>query len=111
MIEQTVIEQERALYWHRRRQEGPNPRRMLHESDELMYWLEECLVQELRLVPGWLLPRLVALLAAADPRLPRRLGGERRPAQVLQLLYLAQQALMERSTLEREPARVIPLFG
>ena len=30
------------------------PRRMLQESDELLFWVEECLVQEIRIVPGWL---------------------------------------------------------
>ena len=29
------------------------PRRMLQESDELLFWVEECLVQEIRLVPGF----------------------------------------------------------
>ncbi|HVB78099.1 MAG TPA: hypothetical protein VNI34_09905 [Candidatus Nitrosotalea sp.] len=111
MIEQTVMEQERALYWHRRGQEERTPRRLLRESDEIAYWLEECLVQDLKLVPGWLLPRLVALLAVADPRLPQQMGGERRPAQVLEFLYQAQEVLMERSTQDRRPARIIPLFG
>jgi hypothetical protein len=64
MIEQTVLEQERVHYWHRQRQDwAESPRRLLRESDELMYWIEECLVQGLRIVPGWLMPRLVVLLA------------------------------------------------
>jgi hypothetical protein len=111
MIEQTVQEQQRALYWHRkRREEQETPRRLLRESDELMYWLEECLVQGLRIVPGWLMPRLVTLLARADPQLPRAMNGERRPAQMMEYLYRAQDRLMEESRRSRQPARIIRLF-
>lgn len=83
---------------------------MLRESDELMYWLEECLVQGLRIVPGWLMPRLVTLLARADPQLPRAMNGERRPAQMMEYLYRAQDRLMEESRRSRQPARIIRLF-
>ena len=111
MIEQTVQQQQRAQYWHRRRREElETPRRLLHESDELMYWLEECLVQGLRIVPGWLMPRLVTLLARADPQLPRTINGERRPAQLMEHLYRAQDKLMEESRRSRQPARIIRLF-
>jgi hypothetical protein len=111
MIEQTVLEQQRAMYWHRkRRDEQDTPRRLLHESDELLYWLEECLVQGLRIAPGWLMPRLMTVLARADPQLPRALGVERRPAQLMEILYRAQTNLMEEARRSRQPARIIPLF-
>lgn len=86
------------------------PRRLLRESDELMFWLEECLVQELTIVPGWLMPRLVALMAAAHPSLPARLGRERRPEQVMELVFEVQEQLMEQSIRNRRPAKIIPLF-
>ena len=111
MIQQTIAEQQRALYWHRRRvAEREEPRVLLRESDELLYWLEECVTQRKRFVPGWLLPRLVSLLGKADPELPRELGGERRPVHVMEFLYRAQEALMEESVKARRPARIIPLF-
>jgi hypothetical protein len=110
MIELTVLEQRRATYWRRRERERSSPRALLRESDELMFWLEECLVQNLRIVPGWLLPRLVALLARADAELPRKVGGERRPAELMEFLYTAQERLMAQSVSTRMPARVIPLF-
>lgn len=111
MIQRTVEEQQRALYWHRRRdRERTVPRALLRETDELLFWLEECLIQQLRVVPGWLMPRLVALLGKADPELPRRLGRQRRPAEVMELLYQAQEALMEQSVAARRPAPIIPLF-
>ena len=110
MIQQTVLEQRRALHWHRQREERAAPRRLLRESDELMFWLEECLIQRLRIVPGWLMPRLVTLLAHADARLPREMGSERRPRQVIEFLYRAQELLMEQSARSRQPAPIIPLF-
>ena len=110
MLERTVAEQKRNLYWHRQRQVRPTPRRLLRESDELMYWLEECLVQQLRIVPGWLTPRLVHVLQNANPELPRELGHERRPEQLMEFLFRAQEELMEQSIRERRPAKVIPLF-
>ncbi|MFZ0218446.1 MAG: hypothetical protein WAM30_21110 [Candidatus Dormiibacterota bacterium] len=112
MIERTVLEQQRAQFFQRRRNDERNtPRRLLHETDELMFWVEECLVQELRIVPGWLLPRVRALLHNADPELVRLLGNERRPDQVLEHLFRAQQQFMEASREGREPAPIIPLFG
>lgn len=110
MLELTVLEQRRARYWRGRDSERASHRHLLHESDELMFWLEECLVQGLRIVPGWLMPRLVWLLARADSELPRQIGGERRPAQLIEILYRAQERLMEQAVDSRKPARIIPLF-
>jgi hypothetical protein len=110
MIELTVREQQRAEYWHRSSRDRVTPRRLLRESDELMFWLEECLLQRLRIVPGWLMPRLVQILASAGDDLGRRAGSERRPAALIELLYQAQGRLMEESVRSRRPARIIPLF-
>ena len=110
MLERTVEEQQRYLYWHRKKEESVTPRRLLRESDELVYWLEECVVQNRKLVPSWLMPRLVRLISVASPELITRLGRERRPDQMLDVLFRAQEVLMEQSVRFREPARVIPLF-
>jgi hypothetical protein len=111
MLQQTIEEQERDLHWHRRRRRAMTPRRMLQESDELLFWVEECLVQEIRLVPGWLVARLMGVLRQAHPTLPSRLGRERRPEQVMEIIYDAQAALMEQACRNRGPAEVIPLFA
>jgi hypothetical protein len=111
MLQQTVEEQERDLHWHRRRKRAMTPRRMLQESDELLFWVEECLVQEIRLVPGWLVARLMVVLRHADPDLPGRLGRERRPEQVMDIIYNAQASLMDQACRSRGPAEVIPLFA
>jgi hypothetical protein len=110
MLQRTVEDQARQLYWHREKKRRRTPRRLLHESDELMFWLEECMVQDLRIVPGWLLPRLTALLQEADPKFSHQLGRQRRPAQVVEILYEVQEFLMNTSVKSREPAKIIPLF-
>jgi hypothetical protein len=111
MLQETIEEQERLQRWHRHSRRAVTPRRLLRESDELLFWVEECLVQKVRIIPGWLVPRLTVVLRHAHPSLPQRLGRERRPQQVMELLYDAQAALMEQACLSRKPAQIIPLFG
>src|SRR5213594_5084277 len=111
MLQETIEEQERLQRWHRRRQRAMTPRRLLQESDELLFWVEECMVQGIRIVPGWLVARLMVVLRHAHPELPARLGRERRPTQVMEIIYDAQAALMEQACLSRGPAQVIPLFA
>jgi hypothetical protein len=111
MLQQTVEEQERDLRWHRRRRRAMTPRRMLQESDELLFWVEECMVQEIRIIPGWLVARLTVVLRQAHQDLPARLGRERRPEQVMEIIYDAQAALMEQACRSRGPGEVIPLFA
>lgn len=110
MLQQTIEEQERYQRWRRRSSRAMTPRRLLQESDELLFWVEECLVQQVRIVPGWLIPRLMTVLRHAHPQLPARLGRERRPEHVMGILYDAQAALMEQACRSRGPAQVIPLF-
>ena len=110
MLQQTIEEQERYRRWHRRASRTMTPRRLLQESDELLFWVEECLVQKVRIVPGWLVPRLMTVLREAHPQLPARLGRERRPEQVMEIIYDAQAALMDQACRSRGPAQVIPLF-
>jgi hypothetical protein len=38
------------------------------------------------------------------------MGSERRPEQVVEFLYRAQEMLMDQSVRSREPAPIIPLF-
>ena len=111
MLQQTIEEQNRHFRWHRLRERAMTPRRLLQESDELLYWVEECMVQERRIVPGWLVSRLMVVLRHAHPDLPARLGRERRPNQVMEIIYDAQAALMEQACRSRGPAQVIPLFA
>jgi hypothetical protein len=111
MLQQTIEEQARYERWHRGTTRAMTPRRLLQESDELLFWVEECLVQKIRIVPGWLIPRLMTVLRHAHPQLPSRLGRERRPEHVMEIIYDAQAALMEQACISRGPAQVIPLFA
>jgi hypothetical protein len=111
MLQQTIEDQERHQRWHRRSHRAMTPRRLLQESDDLLFWVEECLVQQIRIVPGWLVPRLMTVLRHAHPELPSRLGRERRPEQVMEIIYDAQAALMDQAIESRRPAQVIPLFA
>src|SRR4030081_2710699 len=109
MLEQTIEEQERDLRWHRRRRRAMTPRRLLQESDELLFWVEECLVQEVRIVPGWLVARLLVVLRHAHSELPGRLCRDRRPGQVMEIISDEQTSFMEQACKNRGPAEVIPL--
>ena len=71
MLQQTIEEQDQHFRWHRRRKQAMTPRRLLRESDDLLYWVEECMVQEMRIVPGWLVARLMVVLRHAHPECPR----------------------------------------
>ena len=51
MLQQTIEEQERYQRWHGGSRRAVTPRRLLQESDELLFWIEECLVQQVRIVP------------------------------------------------------------
>src|ERR1700694_223549 len=110
MIEQTVEEQTRGLFWHRRKQLGSKPRNLMREADELLYWLEECLIQDVKLVPGWLLPRIAHVMNHTDRELQEELGRDRRPEQVMGVVFRAQEVLMAESIRSRTQAKVIPLF-
>ncbi|GAC1658526.1 MAG: hypothetical protein NVS9B1_18600 [Candidatus Dormibacteraceae bacterium] len=110
MIQRTVEEQERALFWHRRKKLGTKPRNLLHETDDLLYWLEECLVQNVKLVPGWLLPRIAHVISNTDRELHEELGRDRRPDQVMEVLFRAQEVLMAEKVRSRGDAKVIQLF-
>ena len=84
MLQQTIEDQDRDMRWHRRRKRAMTPRRLLQESDELLFWVEECLVQEIRIIPGWLVARLMVVLRQARAELPARLGRERGPTSIHQ---------------------------
>src|SRR5436305_6957849 len=111
MLQRTIEEQDMHFKWHRVRNRAVTPRRLLNESDELLYWVEECQVQKVRIVPGWLVARLMVVLRHAHAELPGRLGRERRPDRVMEIIYDAQAALMDDSCRSRGPAEVVPLFA
>ena len=97
MIQQTIEEYEQQLLWARRRGRQRTARQQLRESDAIAFWLEECQLHEVSVIPQWLWVRLVRLLAEADRELVARLGLQRQPIQALDVLFFCQQSLMDRS--------------
>jgi hypothetical protein len=53
----------------------------------------------------------MVVLRSTHTDLPARLGRERRPEQVMEIIYEAQAALMDQACRSRGPAEVIPLFA
>ena len=62
------------------------------------------------LVKSYALP-IGQRLRQAHQELPARLGRERRPEQVMEIIYDAQAALMDQACRSRGPGEVIPLFA
>ncbi len=88
-------------------------RQRLATSDELIDWVERCRLQSLRLVPSALWQHAVFLTATVDPALRRRLGRDRRPDHVSEILFDCQARILDqiRSDRNRGRAPVISLFA
>ena len=109
----TAIELERLVRLGAfRRERRRVSRMMLHEADALMDLVEQCRVEDFRLVPLRLWTPVVRLIGTVDAALRTRLGINRHPAHVVDVLFQAQDLLMARSIEERRPfkADIIPLF-
>jgi hypothetical protein len=112
MIERTVLEiaQHRFWAWHRRN--TATPRSRLRQSDQLLGLLEECRLRRINLIPTHIWREIVHLLGQLDGSYTERLGIDRSVEANSELLFEAQQALMneERRRRRPQPAKVIPLF-
>jgi len=88
-------------------------RQRLATSDELIDWVERCRLQSLRLVPSALWQHAVFLTATVDPALRRRLGSDRRPDHVSEILFDCQARILDQIRCDRDRGRatVIPLFS
>lgn len=99
------------MLWAERRRQRRTPRHQLRESDELACWLEECQVRGLKIVPGWLLARLVHLLSEADVSLVEAVGRQRQPLKLLDILFCGQEVFMERTRATSDStASIVPIF-
>lgn len=87
-------------------------RALLRESDGLLAVVEECRVRGFRLLPAAVHSAVVRLLRRVDRDLRDELGINRHPDRVSDILFQAQEALLERANQERFPALapIIPLF-
>ena len=113
-LERTVLELrriDRHAVWRRPR--VGRTRLLLRESDALINLIEQSRERGDRLLPTQLWSAVVRFVGALDPALTDGLGIDRAPAHVSDVLFAAQDLLLERARTERAPltaARIIPLF-
>lgn len=96
-----------------RRSRISSARLRVRESDALLDLVEECRLREYPLVPATLWGAVVRAVRAVDPELRDELGIDRTPEHVADILFEAQERLLERLRSSRAPelAPIIPLFG
>jgi hypothetical protein len=112
-MERTCLEiarAERAAAFRRGR--VTRARQRVRESDALLDLIEECRVRDWRLVPSTLWSAVVRAVGDVDPELRDELGINRDPEHVADVLFSAQEALLERVRQQRKPALapIIQLF-
>ncbi|MFN2582153.1 MAG: hypothetical protein ABR498_05370 [Candidatus Dormibacteria bacterium] len=95
-----------------RRSRLSRARRRVLESDALLDLIEECRLREWRLIPSQLWAAVVRSVGDVDARLRDELGINRDPEHVADVLFAAQELLLERVRATQEPALapIIPLF-
>ncbi|MBV8196041.1 MAG: hypothetical protein JOY80_11015 [Candidatus Dormibacteraeota bacterium] len=88
-------------------------RRRVIESDDLLDLIEECRLRDWRLVPSQLWGAVVRAVGDVDPSLRDRLGINRDPEHVADVLFQEQEHLLERVRVSQAPelAPIIPLFA
>ena len=96
-----------------RRSRISRARRRVRESDALLDLVEECRLRDWRLIPSTLWSSVVRAVGQVDPELRDELGIDRDPEHVADVLFTAQELLLERVRETQEPALapIIPLFG
>lgn len=112
-IERTVFELrriDRDAVWRRPR--VGRTRLLLRESDALIDLIERCRERGDRLLPTQLWSAVVRFVGALDGALRDKLGINRDPGHVSDVMFASQGLLLERAREERAPvtARIIPLF-
>src|SRR5579863_3554584 len=113
-LERTVIELrriDRDAVWRRPRLS--RTRLQLRESDALVDLVERCRSRRLRLLPAQVWFSVVRFVGGLDEELRDELGINRQVDHVSDILFAAQELLLDRLRDERTPqqARIIPLFG
>jgi hypothetical protein len=108
-LEIARVEREAAF----RRERISRTRLRVREADVLIDLIEECRVRSFRLIPAALWSAVVRAVGAVDPGLRDRLGIDRNPDHVADILFEAQEVLLMRALDSRRPrlAPIIPLFG
>lgn len=112
-LERTALEIRRlhgmAAFSRRR---SSRSRQLLRESDALLELVEECRVRGYQLLPADVHTGVVRLIRRVDRGLRDELGINRQPDHVSDILFSAQQLLLEQARDDLHPALapIIPLF-
>src|SRR5260370_11864977 len=104
MIESPLLQIARHPFWAWRRRHAPTPRSQLRETDQLLGAIEECRVQELKLIPTDIWRRIVHLLGQLEGGYTEKLGIDRSLDRTAEVLFEAHEALMGAAPSPR-PAR------
>ena len=96
-----------------RRSRISRARLRVRQSDALLDLVEECRIREFRLVPHSLWGAVVRAVGQVDAELRDELGINRDPEHVADVLFAAQERLLDRMRVSQRPelAPIIPLFG
>lgn len=94
------------------RRRGTRSRQLLRESDALLELVEECRIRGYHLLPAAVHTGVVRFLRRVDRGLRDELGINRQPDHVSDILFSAQQLLLEQARDDLQPALapIIPLF-
>src|SRR5207245_11218570 len=110
MIERTVLEIAQHRFWAWQRRTAPTPRNQLRETDQLLGAIEECRIQQLKLIPTHIRRRIVHLLGQLDNGYTGTPGLDRPVDRTPEVLFDAQQALKlaARGRRRDRPGKSIP---
>ena len=92
-LEIARVEREAAF----RRERISRTRLRVREADVLIDLIEECRLRSFRLIPAALWSAVVRAVGAVDPGLRDRLGIDRDPDHVADILFEAQEVLLMRA--------------
>lgn len=96
-----------------RRSRISRARLRVRQSDALLDLVEECRLRDFRLIPHALWGAVVRAVGQIDPDLRDELGINRDPEHVADVLFEAQELLLDRMRVSQRPelAPIIQLFG
>jgi|BEDMetMinimDraft_2_1075160.scaffolds.fasta_scaffold03216_5 hypothetical protein len=107
MLQKTREEQKRYLLMLQKRMQARTPRAIIRDIDEVLDLLEECVLNEMVYVPGWILNRVIKLASEVGPEFSEQLRSERRPLQVMDILLAAQGQMMQKNAAQKSKKTVI----
>jgi hypothetical protein len=112
MIERTVLEIAQHRFWAWQRKTARTPQNQLRETDRLLGAVEECRLQDIKLIPTHIWRRIVQLLGQLEGPYTEKLGIDRSVERTADVLFEAQEALMLAAREHRQGRRnnIIPLF-